>query len=231
MKSKKGNSNQLFGVFILVLVTLIIIIGVIKIIPNITINANLANIQERKYNKVLNNLYYTDELIENKGKENKEEILSYYETIANYLEETYPSITFYIGNFNYDTLNNNMIFMVYQMLDMAIVNKTNFSICIENGSIKEEASSVPVNLLDNGLEASKRIDINDIKKTALDLAKQNVKKIFTNGSSKTIKGEYYLEYDNNKFYYKVLLNNGSYVKVDVNTGKVIDSYFSNGIET
>lgn len=237
----KINKKLIIGI-VIALTILMIIIGVVKTFPNASntiVNTSISNIQERQYNKISSNLYYTDELIENKGQGNKEEILSYYKTISNYLKQKYPSLSFYIANFNYDTLNkdnNGMIFNVYQILDMAIVDNTMFSIDMENGKIKEyDYSDLGFtdsdNFIYNNLEVTNNVNINDVKKTALDLAQKNADQIFTpHSSSKVIKGECYLKYDNeNQFYYTVVLNNGSYVNIDVITGRVIDTYFFNGI--
>ncbi len=239
LKVKNKTIKKLIIGILIALSILMIIIGVVKTFPSVIVNTSISNIQERKYNKISNNLYYTDELIENKRQENKEEILSYYKTISNYLEQKYPSLSFYIDNFNYDTLNkdnNGMIFNIYQMLDMAIVNNTMFSIDMENAKIKENDHSDSEftdsdNFIYNNLEITNNVNINDVKKTALDLAQKHADQIFTsNASSKVIKGECYLKYDNeNKFYYTVVLNNGSYVNIDVITGRVINTYFFNGI--
>ena len=224
----KINKKLIIGI-VIALTILMIIIGVVKTFPNAS----------NTIVKISSNLYYTDELIENKGQGNKEEILSYYKTISNYLKQKYPSLSFYIANFNYDTLNkdnNGMIFNVYQILDMAIVDNTMFSIDMENGKIKEyDYSDLGFtdsdNFIYNNLEVTNNVNINDVKKTALDLAQKNADQIFTpHSSSKVIKGECYLKYDNeNQFYYTVVLNNGSYVNIDVITGRVIDTYFFNGI--
>ena len=129
-----------------------------------------------------------------------------------------------------------MIFNLYQMMDMAIVDNTMFSIYMENGEIKEydysdDEAIISNNFIYNNLEIKSNVNINEIKKIALDLAKEHAKQIFTSDNVlKVIKGEYYLKYNNeNKFCYTVVLNNGSYVNIDVITGRVIDTYFFNGI--
>lgn len=235
------NKKLIIGI-VAVLAILLIIIGVIKTFPNISniiVNASISNIQERKYNKISNNLYYTDELIESKGHDDKERILNYYKTISNYLDVKYPTLSFYIANFNYDTLkkdNNGIIFNIYQIIDMAIINNTMFSIDMENGKIIEQDYSDlgfddSDNFIFSSLKATKNVNINDVKKIALDLAQEHADEIFaSSSSSRVIKGECYLKYnDENKFYYTVILNNGSYVNIDTITGNVIDSYFFNGI--
>lgn len=220
-----------------------IAVMIAKFVPNtsdtIVITTSISNIQEREYHKIANNLYYTDDLIEYKGQESKENILNYYKTISNYLEQKYPSLSFYITNFNYDTLNkenNGMIFNIYQMIDMAIIEKTEFSIDMENGKVIEyDYSDLGFTDSDNfifsNLKVTNNVNIDDIKKKALDLAEKHANEIFTSSSSsKVVEGECYLKYnDENKFYYSVVLNNGSYVNIDTITGNVIDTYFFNGI--
>ena len=242
LKVKNKMNKKLTIGIVIALAIIIIIVTVVKSISNISntiVITSVSNIQEREYHKILNNLYYTDELIENKGHEDKETILSYYKTISNYLEKKYPTLSFYITNFNYDTLNeknNGIVFNLYQIIDMAIVDKTMFSINMENAQVieydyKDLGFTDSDNFIFSDLKATNNVNIDDIKKKALDLAQKHADEIFTsNSSSKVIKGECYLSYnDENKFYYKVILNNGSYVNVDTVTGEVIDMYFFNGI--
>ena len=237
----KINKKIIIGIAIALAIMIIIGIAVnfLSSSSNTVFNNFISNIQEREYHKISNNLYYTDDLIENKGHEDKENILDYYKTISNYLDKKYPTLSFYIANFNYDTLNednNGIIFNVYQIIDMAIVDETMFSIDMENGKVIEYDYSDlgfanSANFIFGNLKATNIINIDDVKEKALDLAQQHSGEIFTSSSPlRVIKGECYLKYnDENKFYYTVILNNGSYVNIDAITGNVIDSYFFNGI--
>ena len=234
----KINKKIIIGIAIALAIMIIIGIAV-NFIFNTVDNTSISNIQEREYHKISNNLYYTDDLIENKGNEDKGKILNYYKTISNYLDKKYPTLSFYIANFNYDTLNednNGIIFNVYQMIDMAIIDKTMFSIDMENGKVIEHDYSDlgfadSDNFIFSNLKATNNVNIDDVKEKALDLAQQHSDEIFkSSSSSRVIKGECYLKYNNeNNFYYKFILNNGSYVNIDAKTGNVIDSNFFNGI--
>lgn len=234
--------NKKIVIGIIISFAIMIIIGIAINFPsnssNTTVITSISNIKEREYHKISNNLYYTDDLIENKDHEDKEKILDYYKTISNYLDKKYPTLSFYIANFNYDTLSNNnrIVFNICQIIDMAIVDKTILSIDMENGKVIEHdysdlGSVDSTNFIFSDLKATNNVNIDDVKEKALDLAQQHADKIFTSSSSsKVIKGECYLKYsDENKFYYTVILNNGSYVNIDTTTGNVIDSYFFNGI--
>lgn len=240
---EKNKMNKKIVIGIVIALAIMIIIGIavnfLSNSSNTVVITSISNIQEREYHKISNNLYYTDDLIENKGHEDKEKILDYYKTISNYLDKKYPTLSFYITNFNYDTLNkdnNGIVFNVYQIIDMAIIDKTMFSIDMENGKVIEyDYSDLGFadsdNFIFSNLKATNNVNIDDAKEKALDLAQQHADEIFTsNSSSRVIKGECYLKYnDENKFYYTVILNNGSYVNIDTITGNVIGSYFFNGI--
>ena len=61
-----------------------------------SLNIYFDNIQERNYKKVGNNLYYEDNLIQTKGREDKETILNYYKIISDYMQNLFPDTDFYI---------------------------------------------------------------------------------------------------------------------------------------
>lgn len=235
--------NKKIVIGIIISLSIMIIIGIAINFPsnssNTVVITSISNIKEREYHKISNNLYYTDDLIENKGHKDKEKILDYYKSISNYLDKKYPTLSFYIANFNYDTLNKNnnrIVFNIYQIIDMAIVDNTNLFIDIENEKVIEHDYSDlgtvdSNNFIFSNLKVTNNVNIDDVKEKALDLAQQHADEIFASSSSpRVIKGEYYLKYnDENKFYYTVILNNGSYVNIDTTTGNVIGSYFFNGI--
>lgn len=197
------------------------------------VHVSLDDIQEVKYNKLNNNLYYTDYLIESKGKDDKEIILEYYEIISNYLSIQFPSLSFCITNLNYDTLNgqnNEITFNLYQLVDMAVIDETMFSLKIKDGKIIEYYDIEASNFIQNSTIGKTSISINDSKEIALDLAKENYDKMFANNDkSRKITGTVYLRYNKqDNFYYYISLNS-SYVKISAATGKIIDSYFFNGL--
>lgn len=186
--------NKKIVIGIIISFAIMIIIGIAINFPsnssNTTVITSISNIKEREYHKISNNLYYTDDLIENKDHEDKEKILDYYKTISNYLDKKYPTLSFYIANFNYDTLsdNNIIVFNICQIIDMAIVDKTILSIDMENGKVIEHdysdlGSVDSTNFIFSDLKATNNVNIDDVKEKALDLAQQHADEIFTSSSS------------------------------------------------
>ncbi len=198
---------------------------------NGSLNVSFDNIKERNYNKVGNNLYYENELIETKGRGNKEAILNHYKIISNYMQNNFPYINFFIYNLNYDDLDGTIYFNGYQMINMVVIEGTNFTLAIKDNNISGDIFFSNHNFINTTIDTTNIININDAKQKALDLAKENRKEIFSSVSNKnTIQGECYIMYDeNNNLCYKVVMNNGSYVKINAITGKIIDTYFFNGI--
>ena len=180
------------------------------------------DIKERKYNKINNNLYYDDELIEAKGQEDKETILNYYRVISNYLENNFPNIEVYIYNLNYDSLTNSIWFKGYQIINMVIVEGSHFTMAIKNNDIISEEISNYINI---PIDTTNVISINEVKQKAIDLSKG--KDIGPKDS--IIPGEWYFVYDGNNLCYKVIINYWSYVKINAVTGETLGTYFFNGI--
>lgn len=180
-----------------------------------------VSIEEREYKKIGDNLYYTDELIESKGRD-KEVVLDYYQIISDYIKENFD-IDVYISNLNYYV--DEMYFNGYQMINEIIIEDVYFTMIVQSDKVSDiyfsRYESINENIDENDL-----ISIEKMKETASNLAKENAYLMFTN----SINGEYYLEYDKtNGIYYNVNLNNGSYIKINAKTGNVIDTYFFDGV--
>lgn len=211
-----------------IIIILIVLLLCILILAMSFIKANIqVNIKEREYKKIGDNLYYTDELIEYKGRD-KDTVLGYYQIISNYIKENL-SCDIYISNLNYDV--NEMYFNGYQMIDEVIILDTFFTITIQNNKVLDFYSVNGYNFMNEGVvDTSGLLSVEDIKETASRLAKENADKMLEALNSNVINGEIYLEYDKvNDLYYKVGLNNGSYIKINAKTGNIIDTDFFNGI--
>ena len=182
------------------------------------------------------NLYYTNELIQEKSHNRKAVILKYYRTISDYLKTKYPSLSFCITNLNYASFDDEydtIIFVLNQLMDGAIIDQAIFSLNIENGKIVEyddDDSNSNFFILEPD-KAVNLMDANQAINTAIALFQSNADQIFTSiDTSRTRSGECYLKYDGEKFYYTIVLNGGgSFVNVDAVTGEVIESFFFNGI--
>ena len=215
MKNKK--------ILLLIAILLCVLMGVI-----IFINANIqVGIRKREYKKVGDNLYYTDELIENKGRD-KDTVLYYYQIISEYIKENF-ACDIYISNLSYDV--NEMYFNGYQMIDEVIIVDTFFTMTIKNNKVLDFYSVNGYNCMnESAVDTNGLLSVEKIKETASKLAKENADTMLEASNTNVIKGEIYLEYDKvNALYYKVVLNNGSYIKINARTGNVIDTYFFNGI--
>lgn len=211
--------------------TIIILIVIILCLLILAMNFLKANaqviIKEREYKKIGDNLYYIDELIENKGL-NKNEVLNYYQIISNYIKENFDC-DIYISNLNYDV--NELYFNGYQIIDGIIIVDTFFTITIQNNKISDFYSVNGYNFINESTVATNGLlSVADIKEKASKLAIENADIMLEVSNINVINGEIYLEYDKvNGLYYKVALNNGSYIKINAMAGNVFDTYFFNGI--
>lgn len=192
------------------------------------INENIqVSIKEREYKKIGDNLYYTYELIQYKGRE-KNDVLKYYQIISDYIKETF-NCDIYISNFNYDV--DEMYFYGFQIIDEVIIVDTFFTINIQDNKVIDFYSANGYNFMnERAVDINGLLSVEKIKEIASKLAKENADTMLEFSNTNVINGEIYLEYDKeNDIYYKVVLNNGSYIKVNANTGDVIHTYFFNGI--
>ena len=216
MKSKK------FFIILIVIILCLLILAMSFIKENVQII-----IIEREYKKIGDNLYYLDELIENKGRD-KNEVLNFYQIISNYIKENF-ACDIYISNLNYDV--NEMYFNGYQMIDGVIILDTFFTITIQNNKVSGFYSVNGYNFMDeSAVDTNELLSIAEIKETASKLATENADIMLETSNTNVINGEIYLEYDKeNGLYYKVVLNNDSYIKINAMTGNIIDTHFFNGI--
>ena len=216
MKSKK------FFIILIVIILCLLILAMSFIKENVQVI-----IIEREYKKIGDNLYYLDELIENKGRD-KNEVLNFYQIISNYIKENF-ACDIYISNLNYDV--NEMYFNGYQMIDGVIIVDTFFTITIQNNKVSGFYSVNGYNFMDeSAVDTNELLSIAEIKETASKLATENADIMLETSNTNVINGEIYLEYDKvNGIYYKVVLNNDSYIKINAMTGNIIDTHFFNGI--
>lgn len=216
MKSKK------FFIILIVIILCLLILAMSFIKENVQVI-----IIEREYKKIGDNLYYLDELIENKGRD-KNEVLNFYQIISNYIKENF-ACDIYISNLNYDV--NEMYFNGYQMIDGVIIVDTFFTITIQNNKVSGFYSVNGYNFMDeSAVDTNELLSIAEIKETASKLATENADIMLETSNTNVINGEIYLEYDKeNGLYYKVVLNNDSYIKINAMTGNIIDTHFFNGI--
>ena len=211
-----------------------IVLSIILILRN---NVSVGEIRDKKYKKINNNLYYEDELIATKGRNNKESILKYYEMISNYMANKFPDIDFFIYNINFYDLDNKIYFNGYQLINMVLIENSNFTLSITDNNINEDVFLGNHYFINRDIDTKNIIDSNEAKQKALDLAKKNSDKMFSKMDSdlydsKKIEGECYLAYDQeNNLCYKVVMNNGSYVSINARNGEVIKTYFFNGMYT
>ena len=216
MKSKK------FFIILIVIILCLLILAMSFIKENVQVI-----IIEREYKKIGDNLYYLDELIENKGRD-KNDVLNFYQIISNYIKENF-ACDIYISNLNYDV--NEMYFNGYQMIDGVIIVDTFFTITIQNNKVSGFYSVNGYNFMDeSAVDTNELLSIAEIKETASKLATENADIMLETSNTNVINGEIYLEYDKeNGLYYKVVLNNDSYIKINAMTGNIIDTHFFNGI--
>ena len=208
-----------------IITSIIIIVAVILIIVIINNNNNnlkisdISNIKDIDYIEYSDNLYYLNPI------NTSEKIFNNYNIISEFLKNKYPSLKFIV---NSDSNGNEIIttFILYQIIDQALVENTLLTINIENGKVVNfDDSNVKDNFINSNIKAIINVKKNDIKQEALELVRSNVSNVEDN-----LKGNCYLKYNKqNGFFYLVTFNNNSYVSFDVNTGKVLKVYFFNGI--
>ena len=189
-----------------------------------------SNVYERNYKIIGNNLYYDNELIEEKGREEKD-ILNKYKIISEYFNKQYTNINIYISNLNYGIEDGEITFNAYQIINRVIIRDVHFTIYMKDNEIRDIYFVDTSEFFYENIETENLISIEEIKKKALNLANENVDKIFASYErNKEIKGEYYLEYNiEDNLYYNFILNNYSTIKIDAITGDILYSYFFNGI--
>lgn len=230
MKSKDKKN-----ILILILVLLFAIIGVIcfitikKQINSIIREKAFENIQvnigQRQYNKIGNNLYYTNELIENKGRD-EESILKYYQIISDYIKENFDC-DIYISNLNYDVAK--MYFNGYQMINEIIIEDVYFTITIQDNNVPS-IYFLRNQFIHEDIEKNDSVSVEEMNEIASNVARENADAIFTFSNIDAINGEGYFEYNKTDgVYYNVDLNHGSYIKINPKKGNVIYTYFFNGI--
>ena len=209
-----------------IITSIIIIVAVILIIVIINNNnsnnlkiSDISNIKDIYYKEYSNNLYYLNTI------NTSEKIFNNYNIISEFLKNKYPSLKFIV---NSDSNGNELrtTFILYQIIDQALVENTLLTINIENGKVVNfDDSNVKDNFINSNIKAIINVKKNDIKQEALELVKSNVNNVKDN-----LNGKCSLRYNKqNGFFYIVTFNNNSYVSFDVNTGKVLKVYFFNGI--
>lgn len=214
-------------VVIIIVILLCVLIGVIGFI---NMDAQI-NIEQREYKKFGDNLYYTDELIENKG-EDRDTVLNYCQIISDYMKENF-NCDIYINHFNKDV--DEIYFYGYQIIDEVIIVDTFFTIIIQDNMVSEFYSS-NVNgyyFADKStIDTNGMLSVENIKEIASKSAEENADTMLEVSNAKTINGEMYLEYDEeNNMYYKVDFDNGSYIQINAMTGEIIDTFYFDGIIT
>lgn len=190
------------------------------------INSFTVKITERKYSNLDDILYYCDDLLDFKARKNdKNNILDDFKLISKYVSDTYNNTSVYISNFNYDDLDNNMYFNGYQMIDNVIVSSTFFVITIRDDKVVDFNFSNSTDFYGDEISLDDLIKVRKINSKAVNLIKNNKKKI---GNVSSIDCEYYLIYLDDKLVYRYSFNNGSYIDFDAISGKVIEEYYFNG---
>ena len=228
LKNKKN-------ILILILVLLFAIIGIICFISiKKQINSSIqekafesirVNIEQRKYNKIGDNLYYTNELIENKGRD-EESILKYYQIISDFVKENFDC-DIYISNLNYDV--GKMYFNGYQMINEIIIEDVYFTITIQDNNV-QSIDFLRDQFINEDIERNDLLSVEEMNETASNVARENADAMLTSSNIDTIIGEGYFKYDETDgVYYNVDLNHGSYIKINPQKGNVIHTYFFNGI--
>ena len=223
------------NILILILVLLFAIIGIICFISiKKQINSSIqekafesirVNIEQRKYNKIGDNLYYTNELIENKGRD-EESILKYYQIISDFVKENFDC-DIYISNLNYDV--GKMYFNGYQMINEIIIEDVYFTITIQDNDV-QSIDFLRDQFINEDIERNDLGSVAEMNETASNVARENADAMLTSSNIDTIIGEGYFKYDETDgVYYNVDLNHGSYIKINPKKGNVIDTYFFNGI--
>lgn len=186
-------------------------------------------IRERKYKNIGENVYYTDSLIELKGKD-RESVLNTYEVISDYLNEySRFGVKIYIDNFNY--IDDEMVFITYQMIDDIILKDDIIHITVNSNNIVEETSIQNFLFKNEGIiSKTGLLDVNEVINTAEEIAINNREYMIDYYDPRMITGEIYLEYkDKIGIYYRAIMNNGSYIDIDAVTGEVLKTYFFNGV--
>lgn len=238
---KKGKVFKI--IFIIIIFVVALAIGY-KFISekNIFVGSNILksnveiDIKEREYLNVEEKVFYTSELIEYKSRLGDEDnIINYYQSIAEFLKENFPDVKVYISNFNYktnyDTAEEEMYFNGYRMVDGVILNESSFTLIMGKDRLVNDLSfgKMPT-FINRDIDLSNILNASEIIEKVELLFRENSDKIFNGfNTERKIAGEYYLEYDEEKLYYVFLVNNGSYIKIDANNGEVIDTYYFNGM--
>lgn len=223
------------NILILILVLLFAIIGVICFITiKNQINSSIkekafenirVNIEQRKYNKIGDNLYYTNELIENKGID-EESILKYYQIISDFVKENFDC-DIYISNLNYDV--GKMYFNGYQMINEIIIEDVYFTITIQDNNV-QSIDFLRDQFINEDIEKNNLLSVEEMNETASNVARENADAMLNSSNIDDINGEGYFKYDETDgVYYNVDLNHGSYIKINPKKGNVIHTYFFNGI--
>ena len=230
MKSKNKKN-----IIILILILLFAIIGAICfIIIENQINSKMkekafeniqVNIEQRQYSKIGDNLYYTNELIENKGRD-EESILKYYQIISDFVKENFDC-DIYISNLNYDV--GKMYFNGYQMINEIIIEDVYFTITIQDNNV-QSIDFLRDQFINEDIEKNNLLSVEEMNETASNVARENADAMLNSSNIDDINGEGYFKYDETDgVYYNVDLNYGSYIKINPKEGNVIDTYFFNGI--
>lgn len=188
-------------------------------------------ITERNYKSVGNNIYYTNDLLNEKARE-KEQIIGCYKIISDYIKENYE-YSFFVSNFNYGYLSDEdqIIFNINQMQNNTIILKNRYHVVVKNNEVIEFSpfyDDAGFFDKDKSSLTTPTFTVSQIKRTAAKAVKKTscVNSLIFPFS----RGEAYLEYGkDDSLYYKVVFKSGSYAKIDANTGEVIDTYFDDGI--
>ena len=165
-------------------------------------------IYERDYSNIGENVYYTDTVIEIKGKD-RESVLNTYEVISDYLNDySEYGEKIYIENFNY--YKDQMLIIAYQMIDGVIISDNTIHITVDrNNNIEEEKIKNLLLKNESILDNVNILDVNEVISTVEQLAIENKDKMFSVDSQEAIFGEIYLEYEEDiGLYYKSIMNNG-----------------------
>lgn len=199
-----------------------------KIEDNRYVKPEKDKIYERDYSNIGENVYYTDTVIEIKGKD-RESVLNIYQVISDYLNDySEYGVKIYIENFNY--YKDQMLIIAYQMIDGVIISDNTIHITVDrNNNIEEEKIKNLLLKNESILDNVNILDVNEVISTVEQLAIENKDKMFSVDSQEAIFGEIYLEYEENiGLYYKSIMNNGSYIEVDAITGEVLKTNFFDG---
>jgi len=200
--------NKKFKKILIYISIVIIILLVAFIIINKYSSKKEEHIlKQRDYDTILNNLYFTEDLIIYKGTKDKEELIYNYKLLSIFLSTKYPNISFYVYDYNQD--NKKYTFNLYQLNNMVIIDDTILTCSIEAGLL-EEPKETPKFITDN-IKVDEIISIEDVKNKAYKI-------------SKDIYGEIYLRYNKkDNLYYYIENKDNNFVKMNAFTGEIEDS--------